>query len=73
VRTLHRGPEDILLALSVDYEVAMTAGKVEEANARLETAIKQRFPQIRRIFLEVQSAKDHEATVAGEERDISGR
>ncbi len=68
VRTLHRGPEDILLALSVDYEDAMTAGKVEEANARLETAIKQRFPEIRRVFLEVQSAKDHEAAIAQAER-----
>jgi cation diffusion facilitator family transporter len=72
VRTLHRGPDDILLALSVDYEDAMTAGKVEEANARLETAIKQRFPEIRRVFLEVQSARDHEAAVAGERRDAEG-
>lgn len=68
VRTLHRGPEDILLALSVDYEDALTAGKVEEANARLEAAIKERFPQIRRLFIEVQSARDHAAAVAQAKR-----
>ncbi|MCB1489251.1 MAG: cation diffusion facilitator family transporter, partial [Bauldia sp.] len=30
LRTLHRGPEDILLALSLDFEDNLTAGKVEE-------------------------------------------
>jgi len=59
IRTLHRGPNDILLALSLDFENNLTAGKVEDAIHDLETAIKQQFPQVRRIFIEIQSAADH--------------
>ena len=59
IRTLHRGPNDVLLALSVDFENNLTAGKVEEAIAQLEDAIKERFPVVRRLFIEVQSAADH--------------
>lgn len=64
VRTLHRGPQDILLALSVDFEDNLTAGKVEQAIYQLELAIKDRFPQVRRLFIEVQAAKDHDDMLA---------
>lgn len=66
LRTLHRGPEDILLALSVDFEDNLTAGKVEEAIQALETAIRNRFPAVGRVFIEVQSRKGHEASVDAE-------
>lgn len=59
IRTLHRGPNDVLLAISLDFENNLTAGKVEDAIHDLEIAIKQQFPVITRIFIEVQSAKDH--------------
>ncbi len=64
VRTLHRGPNDVLLALSVDFEDNLTAGKVEDAIYQLETAIKQRFPIVRRLFIEVQSAAHHDEMLA---------
>jgi cation diffusion facilitator family transporter len=61
IRTLHRGPNDILLALSLDFEDNLTAGKVEDAIHDLEVAIRQQIPEIRRVFIEVQSARDHRA------------
>ncbi len=64
IRTLHRGPNDILLALSVDFEDNVPAGKVETAIYQLEIAIKQRFPMVRRLFIEVQSAKHHAEEIA---------
>lgn len=64
VRTLHRGPNDVLLAISVDFENNLTAGKVEEAIAALEDAIKERFPIVKRLFIEVQSAASHREEVA---------
>jgi len=64
VRTLHRGPNDVLLALSVDFEDNLTAGKVENAIYQLETVIKQRFPIVKRLFIEVQSAAHHEEMLA---------
>ena len=59
IRTLHRGPNDVLLALSVDYNDEIPAGMVERANTDLEIAIKERFPVVKRMFIEVQSALHH--------------
>ncbi len=66
IRTLHRGPNDVLLALSVDFEDTLTAGKVEEAIHTLELAVKARFPIVTRIFIEVQSARHHDEMAAAE-------
>ncbi|MEM7068096.1 MAG: cation diffusion facilitator family transporter [Pseudomonadota bacterium] len=59
IRTLHRGPNDVLLALSVDYRDDVLAGDVERSNTELELIIKERFPVVKRLFIEVQSAADH--------------
>ncbi len=59
IRTLHRGPNDVLLALSVDYNDEVPAGVVERCNTELEIAIKERFPVVKRLFIEVQSALHH--------------
>ena len=48
-----------LLALSVDYQDDVPAGMVERANSDLEIAIKARFPVVKRMFIEVQSAQHH--------------
>ena len=64
IRTLHRGPNDVLLALSVDYNDEVPAGMVERANTDLEIAIKERFPVVKRMFIEVQSAQHHAEEVA---------
>ena len=59
IRTLHRGPNDVLLALSVDYNDEIPAGVVERTNTDLEIAIKSHFPVVKRLFIEVQSAEHH--------------
>ncbi len=64
IRTLHRGPNDVLLALSIDFEDNLTVGKVEDAIFHLETAIKDRFPAVKRLFIEVQSAEHHDEMLA---------
>jgi cation diffusion facilitator family transporter len=64
IRTLHRGPNDVLLALSVDYNDVVTAGVVERTNTDIEIAIKNRFPMVKRLFIEVQSAKHHAEELA---------
>lgn len=68
IRTLHRGPNDVLLALSVDFENNVPAGKVEEAINNLEIAIKQQFPVVKRLFIEVQSAEHHSEELARAEQ-----
>ncbi|MEL6734840.1 MAG: cation diffusion facilitator family transporter [Pseudomonadota bacterium] len=64
IRTLHRGPNDVLLALSVDYVDEIPAGMVERANTALELAIKERHPVVKRLFIEVQSTESHKEEVA---------
>lgn len=59
IRTLHRGPNDVLLALSVDYKDDISAGDVEATNSSLEKKIKSHFPVVKRLFIEVQSSVDH--------------
>ncbi|MEP3277014.1 MAG: cation diffusion facilitator family transporter [Stappiaceae bacterium] len=59
LRTLHRGPEDVLLALSVDFEDNLTVGNVENAVYQLEVAIKNKYPIVKRLFIEVQSTEHH--------------
>jgi len=64
IRTLHRGPNDVLLALSVDYNDEIPAGMVERTNTDLEKLIKERYPVVKRLFIEVQSADHHAEELA---------
>lgn len=69
VRTMHLGPDDVLLALSVDFVDQLPSEKVEEIIYKLETQIKSEYPEIRRLFIEAQDKFHHyEATRAEDER-----
>ena len=57
--TMHLGPEDVLLNLSIDFDDTLNADGVEEAISQLETRIKTRFPEIKRVFIEAQSRRAH--------------
>jgi cation diffusion facilitator family transporter len=59
VLTLHLGPEDVLLNVSLDFKDDLSSGEVEEAISALESRIKGMFPEIRRVFIEAQSWGAH--------------
>ena len=59
LRTMHMGPQDVLLAVSMDMRDDMTTGALEQSMYRLEQEIKTAHPQITRLFLEVQSGEHH--------------
>ena len=59
VLTMHLGPDDVLLNLSVDFRDALSSNEVEAAISELEVTIKARYPQIRRVFIEAQSWSAH--------------
>ena len=64
--TMHLGPEDILLTMSLDFSGDASADDVEEAVSKMEVAIKEIHPEIRRVFIEAQSiAAHHHALEAG--------
>ena len=59
VLTLHLGPQDILLNISLDFEDSLSSGQVEEAILYLEFKIKKMLPEIRRVFIEAQGWGAH--------------
>ncbi len=57
--TMHLGPEDVLLNLSIDFDHTLSADQVEAAISRMERRIKTQFPEITRVFIEAQSWTSH--------------
>ena len=53
--TLHFGPEDVLVAVSLDFSDTLSSSQVEAAISEIERRIKQAFPEITRVFIEAQS------------------
>lgn len=62
ILTMHLGPQDILLNISLDFKDAMSSRNVQTTISELETSIKSKFPEIKRVFIEAQSwmAQDKE-------------
>ncbi len=60
-RSMHMGPNDILIALSLDFEDQITAGDVEREISQLEKQIKDQFSEVKHLFIEVQSKSGHDA------------
>ena len=61
-RTMHLGPEDVLLNLSLDFADELSSAQVEAAISQLERAIKTTYPEVTRVFIEAQSLLGHEAS-----------
>ena len=57
ILTMHMGPRDVLLNLSLDFRSALTSDQVEAEVARLERQIKAAFPEITRIFIEAEARR----------------
>jgi cation diffusion facilitator family transporter len=73
VLTMHMGPDFILVNISVDFVDTIMATEVETTVAGLDRAIKQSYPKVQRIFIEVETwrAKD-EPRDEGKSCDTSG-
>jgi cation diffusion facilitator family transporter len=63
-RTMHFGPNEILVVLSLDFRDDLSAAEVEDAAARLEHRIRAAYPQAGRIYVEAQSQASHAAVRA---------
>jgi len=57
--TMHFGPRDVLVALSLDFDDEMSAADVEGTVSSLERRIKAAHPEVARIFIEAQSFEGH--------------
>ena len=52
VITMHLGPEEVLLAVDVDFAERLNSNAVEAATAEIEAAIRAALPEITRIYIE---------------------
>ena len=59
VLTMHFGPREVLVALSLDFDDSVSAAQIEAAVAHIERAIKTQFPEVARVFVEAKSFEDH--------------
>jgi len=55
VLTMHMGPNFILANISVEFQDATTVPAMEGAVARIDKAIKQAFPRVKRVFIEAET------------------
>ena len=55
VLTLHMGPDYILVNLSVDFVDTATAERIEGIIAAMDRQLKERFPRVKRVFVEAES------------------
>ncbi len=65
VLTLHMGPEDVLVNLSVDFQDAITAERVEKVICKLDEAIKERYPFVKRVFVEAEARRQKNPVSSG--------
>ena len=57
VLTMHMGPDFVLTNISVDFRDSETASSVESVISEIDKVIKAEYPQIKRIFIEVEARK----------------
>lgn len=56
--TMHFGPQEVLLTLDIRFQKELTSTGIAAAVDRLEKKIRDRHPQIRRIFIEAKGLKE---------------
>ena len=67
ILTMHMGPEDVLLNISIDFHDSISAGEVERTITQLEIQIKEKYPEIARIFIEAQNRIAHLRNIANDQ------
>ncbi|GAA4503744.1 cation diffusion facilitator family transporter [Hymenobacter ginsengisoli] len=53
--TMYLAPDDVMLALDVEFEDHLTATQVEEAVEAVQNSIRAKYPEFKRIFIEAKS------------------
>jgi len=54
--TMHLGPKDLLVTISVDFAPSLDSDDVEATVSAMEAEIKESYPEVKRLFVEAQAA-----------------
>ena len=57
ILTMHLGPEDILVNLDINFADDLSTDQVEEAIDKVERAVQEQLPAVKKIFVEAESLK----------------
>jgi len=62
VLTMHLGPRDVLLNVGVEFEPDISVAEIHRAVHRIERSLEREYPEVRRIYIEVErfDAEGHE-------------
>lgn len=55
--SLYLGPEEVLLAIQLRFHTDLMTTDIRDGVARLRSAIQERYPRIRHIFLDSTAAE----------------
>lgn len=66
--TMHFGPHDVLLNVSLDFDDRLSSAEVENIVSTLERRIKDRFSDITRVFIEAQRSSFLSSDIGTEQR-----
>jgi len=69
VRTIHAGPDSVFVAVSADFEDALTMGEAETLIEALETELKRAEPSLSSIYIRPEKREDA-LVVAGHARAV---
>jgi cation diffusion facilitator family transporter len=61
LRTMHLGPKDVLVNISLDFGDDLSANDIEHLISQMERDIKAAYPEVTRLFVEAQSMSGHHA------------
>ena len=64
LRTMHLGPADVLVNISLDFGSSLSADDIERLISKMERDIKSAYPQVRHLFVEAQSLTAHMADIS---------
>ena len=56
--TLHMGPEFIVVNISVNFKDEFKTGKIEAVIQNLDQKIKEKFPFVKRVFVEAEQSTE---------------
>jgi cation diffusion facilitator family transporter len=62
--TMHLGPDDVLLALDAEFNAGVPTEEVARAINRIEARVRERFPEVGRIYIESRRVTAPEARPA---------
>jgi cation diffusion facilitator family transporter len=64
--TMQLSPEEILVAVKVDFSDGLDSRRIEDVSTEIDEALHRDFPSVRHVFLDATTATDEQREVASE-------